>query len=123
MIVDASGFIKAIKLRKVEKLHEPKTTKLIFYELGNVLWKESRIFKRFSSAEAQAMLKDWILWIECNFDIYEPDWHATLAIALETGLSYYDASYLWLAKKVNEPIVTADKDLKKHWKAIDFKKL
>ena len=123
MIVDASGFIKAIKLGKVEKLREPKTTRLIFYELGNVLWKESKIFKRFSSAEAQAMLKDWILWIECNFDIYEPDWHSTLSIALDTGLSYYGASYLWLAKKVNEPIVTADKDLKKYWKAVDFKRL
>lgn len=123
MIVDASGFIKAIKLGKVEKLREPKTTRLIFYELGNVLWKESKIFKRFSPAEAQAMLKDWILWIGCNFDIYEPDWHATLGIALNTGLSYYGASYLWLAKKVNEPIVTADKDLKKYWKAVDFKRL
>jgi len=123
LIVDASGFIKAIKLGKVEKLREPKTTRLIFYELGNVLWKESKIFKRFSSAEAQAMLKDWILWIECNFDIYEPDWHSTLSIVLDTGLSYYGASYLWLAKKVNEPIVTADKDLKKYWKAVDFKRL
>jgi predicted nucleic acid-binding protein len=39
------------------------------------------------------------------------DFGAVLALSLETGLSAYDASYLWLARHLDVRLVTLDKQL------------
>ena len=36
---------------------------------------------------------------------------AVLALAFDTGLTAYDAAYLWLAHELNVPLVTLDKKL------------
>lgn len=42
---------------------------------------------------------------------------AVLALALETKLSVYDASYLWLARTFDAELVTLDQALARAWKA------
>jgi predicted nucleic acid-binding protein len=43
----------------------------------------------------------------------EVDQTAVSNLALETGLTAYDASYLWLANRLGASIVTLDKQLAK----------
>ena len=38
---------------------------------------------------------------------------AIVQLALETGLSTYDASYLWLARRLGAPLVTFDERLRR----------
>ena len=47
--------------------------------------------------------------IEVNFD-------AVFQLALDTGLTTYDASYLWLSRHIGAPLVTLDKKLAAHAK-------
>jgi predicted nucleic acid-binding protein len=42
-----------------------------------------------------------------------PDRVAVMALARRTGLSFYDATYLALARRMNAPIATLDKKLSK----------
>lgn len=39
------------------------------------------------------------------------DTFAVLTLALETGLTAYDAAYLWLSRELGAPLVTLDKKL------------
>jgi predicted nucleic acid-binding protein len=43
--------------------------------------------------------------------LYDVEALQVLAIANASGLSFYDASYLWLADKLSAPLVTLDKRL------------
>lgn len=42
---------------------------------------------------------------------HEVDYASVLDIALETGLTTYDASYLWLARALGAPLATFDQQL------------
>jgi len=44
------------------------------------------------------------------------DFSSVLELAIETGLSAYDASYLWLARHLAAPLVTLDRKLAAHSK-------
>lgn len=41
-----------------------------------------------------------------------------LALALETGLTAYDAAYLWLARESGAELVTLDAQLEKAWRKL-----
>ncbi|MCD6478645.1 MAG: type II toxin-antitoxin system VapC family toxin [Candidatus Diapherotrites archaeon] len=123
MIVDASGFLWAVRNRKLHKILAPKSITLIYYELGNVLWKENKIFKEASLEEACEIYQNWIQWIKNEFSIFEPKWKEVLQLSLKTGLNYYDAAYLWLVKKFNEPILTLDNDFKGLCETVKIKQL
>lgn len=45
--------------------------------------------------------------------ILEVDYEKIVAMAVETGLTTYDASYLWLTSTLRGELVTLDKQLKK----------
>jgi predicted nucleic acid-binding protein len=44
-------------------------------------------------------------------ELAPPQHKASLGIALDSGLSAYDAGYLWLARSLNLPLATFDKKL------------
>ena len=46
-----------------------------------------------------------------GIELYEVDQVEVLEIALDTGLSTYDASYLWLSRRLSIPLVTLDQRL------------
>ena len=69
---------------------------LLDFELANVCWKKCRRTPgqrpRFLSAYARRHL--------LTIELVAVDHDEALALAIETGLSAYDASYLWLARKL-----------------------
>ena len=44
-------------------------------------------------------------------ELAPPQYKAALAIALDAGLSAYDAGYMWLARSLNLPLLTFDQRL------------
>lgn len=82
---------------------------LIDYELANVAWKKLR------GAPASAVaIFDVLGGVgRLNVTHTHPDMVQVLALAAATGLTPYDASYLWLSKTLGLPLVTLDRALAK----------
>lgn len=68
--------------------------------------KRHRLNKKNVSEIAEGFLD---LKIEISFTDYEK----TFSLAIEYDLSFYDASYVFLAKSLQLPLLTLDKQLKK----------
>jgi predicted nucleic acid-binding protein len=85
-----------------------RTTTLAFYEVGNILstysggWDSDRIGKAL----------DLLLEI-CGdpLDLAPGDWRVAAELALAHGLSFYDASYVAIARRLGRGVLSADRDL------------
>jgi len=83
---------------------------LIFYEIGSYLRKYKKM-KEVSDNEIKEMIelfnynfeKSNIKEVRLNYEI--------LNLAIKENLSYYDAVYLYLARKYNLILISDDKDL------------
>jgi len=83
---------------------------LIFYEVGSYLRKYKEI-KKFSNNEIKEMKelfnyifeKSNIKEVRLNYEVFD--------LTIKENLSYYDAVYLYLAKKYNLILISDDKDL------------
>lgn len=104
-------------MRHLEGNH---TLDLAYYEIGNVIWKESALFGNISPSGARAMagyaariLNHMIvLRIETPEEASE-----TMELAIEQGLTYYDAAYLHRAEG-NQPLITEDDKLRMKAKGV-----
>jgi predicted nucleic acid-binding protein len=118
-VVDASVVAK-LYLREelsdiTEALFEAPGTKSffvpdIFYcECTNIFWKNVRRLK-IQPAYAQSSLRglmDLILFPVSSTELL----HDTLDLALEYGITAYDASYVALSEELKIPLITADRKL------------
>jgi len=80
---------------------------LLVQEIGNSLWKAIKR-KRITQENADKSLKNLS---DLGIALYQIDWteiSKVLQIAEKTGLTIYDASYLFLSKKTEAPVITAD---------------
>ena len=109
-VFDSSAIYKAIKSSKHAILSQGYTSPLAYYELGNIVLKNSTQFKFYSSIEAQDVLEicDIVLG---QMRIINPDMKDIYVIASKLHLSFYDATYVCLAQKLNMPLITLDKKL------------
>lgn len=85
-------------------LHAPR---LIDYELANVAWKKLR----HVPGAGVAILEMLAEVAQLNLRHADPDMAEVLTLAVATGLTPYDASYLWLARTLGVPLVTLDREL------------
>jgi predicted nucleic acid-binding protein len=93
------------------RLHAPA---LVAFELMNVAWKRSRN----QPAAAKLFLEAVELLDGLGLRFRGINQQEVVRLALETGLTAYDASYLWLARALEMPLVTLDKKLGAHAKNI-----
>ncbi len=84
-----------------------KAPALIVYEVTNAVWQAERR-GRISSAQA-----DEILLAASGLDLklVPLNWGESLPLARRFGRSVYNAAYLTLAERLNEPFITADERL------------
>jgi len=82
---------------------------LLPFELANVCLIKSR---RHPEQRA-ALMAAFRLYDRLSVEEVAVDHHETLALAGTTGLTAYDASYLWLARQLGASLVTLDKQLAK----------
>ena len=80
---------------------------LIEFELANVCVSKCRR----APAEREAFVASLALGRRLGIDLHSVDAPAVTRLALETGLTAYDASYLWLARRLGAELVTLDKAL------------
>lgn len=99
--------LKEDSVREIAELHAPS---LLTYEVGNLLWKATKL-KRIeeeegrSALEALAVLKirvhdfDWIDVAKCQ------------RLSSSLDLSVYDTAYVLLSRALRGPLITADEQL------------
>lgn len=100
---------------------ECAVSSLTEYEIGNVLWRENQQKKlkdprRIATIFSEAILPLRKMEIDSLADV--------LAVAIERNLTFYDASYAYIAENENMRLVTQDTDLLKKCKvAISIKEM
>jgi predicted nucleic acid-binding protein len=80
---------------------------ILAFEVGNVCCTKMRRYPQLKDQFLEAFEKFNALSIE-SIDI---DTRAVLELALDSGLTFYDASYLWLAQASGAELVTLDRKL------------
>jgi predicted nucleic acid-binding protein len=88
-------------------LHAPR---ILEFEVANAAWKRGRRFPH-RAQEFEDALEDLARW---PLEFRAIDRRAVARIAWATGLTAFDASYLWLARHLGVPLVTLDRKLAAH---------
>jgi predicted nucleic acid-binding protein len=108
-----------------DTLTEGTTITLAYYELGNALWRESRLLKRISIEEAEKSLSLMYAMLS-HMNAAEVDsekGNEVLQTAHKFNLTFYDAAYLTEAKKSSKTLVSDDIKLAKAAESLDVKTL
>lgn len=93
------------------------------YELGNVIWKE---YKYSLIKKWDKLLDEWseILSAITELTLYVDEIKEIENIAIKKNITFYDASYIYKAKKHGLKLVTRDQEiLEKFKETIDLLKL
>lgn len=80
---------------------------LMPFEMANICLK--KVIRH--PAERDRLLAGFALLDRMKIDTVEVEHEAVLLLAERTGLTAYDASYLWLAQQLNAELVTLDRQL------------
>jgi predicted nucleic acid-binding protein len=119
MIVDANVILRAFfpdeaqaQAQTVVRNHvagriQLKAPDLLPYELANAVWQAERR-GRLTADQANEILG---AMQGLQIEILPLDWGEMLPMARQTGRSVYDAAYLALAEKLDEPFITGDERL------------
>jgi predicted nucleic acid-binding protein len=82
---------------------------LIWFEVASICLKKVTIHP----SQREEILTAFSLAGELGIQIVDVDHRAVVELARKTGLTTYDASYLWLAQQVGGKLVTLDDKLQK----------
>ena len=77
---------------------------LLPFELTNVCWKKRRLHPE----QAEALMQGLRRFSRLRTRLVEVDHEEVLILAEASGLTAYDASYLWLARRLGVELVTLD---------------
>jgi predicted nucleic acid-binding protein len=77
------------------------------YEIANICVTKMRRHR----AQRDLLLAAFALLDRIDIEIVDVDAREVVALAEETGLTAYDASYLWLARRLDARLVTLDTEL------------
>ena len=120
-LIDTSALYPILLSGVTFNAEECAVTSLTEYEIGNVLWRESRQKKLKNPEKVATIFSEAIrplrkLEIDSIANV--------LAIAIQRNLTFYDASYAYIAEKENMKLVTQDTGLLKKCKlAISIKEM
>ena len=99
--------------QKLKLLGEGSITPLTFYEIGNAVWTESELLESLSKDDLGTLQEKItrILPTIWMFAVPFDDFAGILEIAKNERLSFYDSSFVHLARKRNLTLVTDDAKL------------
>ena len=103
-LFDEPDAARAGRLLDAGELHEPV---ILAFELTNIACTKARADPAQRSAFAADLADGLTMAIQWE----EVSYQAVMDLALETGLSAYDASYLHLAMTLGTPLATFDRGL------------
>ena len=87
--------------------HRLYAPQLLTFELMNVAWKRARK----QTAATGLFLQSLEILAELGVHYLGVDRRGVVELGLATGLTAYDATYLWLARSLGVPLVTLDRKL------------
>ncbi len=111
LLFDPSSIINLCTERKIERLLDGCTLNLAFYELGNAIWKQVHLHKALTPEEGSEALAALTEVYGQMRELPIEDASSILNIAVEEGLTFYDASYIHAAIKNEAVLVTDDRKL------------
>ncbi len=113
LLFDASSFIHALKIGRIDLLNDNYIQWLTIYEVLNGLWKEVYLVKTLTLEEVEK-LNQVIIEIMSYMNILSPRGFEKeiLETAIKLGITVYDSSYIVLAQKHGLILVTEDKELR-----------
>ena len=82
---------------------------LLEYELDNICVKKTRA----NPTDRNRLLEARAIAADMPIALLEVDHDAVITLAVKTGLTAYDAAYLWLARHYRAELVTLDKRLQR----------
>lgn len=113
-VVDASAlaavvFVEAEAVAVVERLGDARLVApaLLDFELANVCLTKLRRHPEMR----EALLTSFTMRARLALEIVAIDHDEVLKMAERTGLTTYDASYLWLSEQLRAELVTLDRQL------------
>ena len=104
LLFDEAEGPQILELIRGQRLAAPA---LFGYELANVCQMKCRR----QPAQREAFLAAYALHRRLGVAEHPVEHSKVLALAEATHLTHYDASYLWLARRLNVPLITLDKAL------------
>ncbi|MDE1857130.1 MAG: type II toxin-antitoxin system VapC family toxin [Candidatus Micrarchaeota archaeon] len=111
-LFDSSAIYAITRARRTELLIQSGTCSLARYELCNILLTERHVRKRISESEQKYLLSKLVRALGFMRIMSIADYEqGIIDTAIELGLSFYDASYVHLAKKSGMVLVTEDAKL------------
>ena len=110
-IYDSSAIINLCAKKSLDRLLEGETLDLAVYEAGNAVWRQVHLRKTLTREEGEKALTVLTETINNMKTAAIHDTTAVLNIAIEEGITFYDASYLHAAVKNNLTLVTDDERL------------
>jgi predicted nucleic acid-binding protein len=110
-IYDSSAIINLCAKKNLDRLLEGETLDLAVYEAGNAVWRQVHLRKTLTREEGEKALTVLTETINNMKTAAIQDTTAVLNIAIEEGITFYDASYLHAAVKNNLTLVTDDERL------------
>jgi len=109
-LLDASALYPLLLSDEPFNVEDYAITALTEFEIGNVIWKEKKSGKLKEPAEVATIFYNSIRALR---KIEIDSIANVLTVALVRNLTFYDASYAYLAEKENLKLVTADAELLK----------
>ena len=108
-LFDASAIFRAIKENKIDHLTGNYTVEIARYELGNIVWKDYFLKAKISKEEAETVMTA----IKHTLTIMEvlqitSNEEAVLKTSAQFKITFYDASYAYLAKAKELQLITED---------------
>ncbi len=108
ILADSSTIFRALASRKTMRVAGENSLDLARYEVGNAILKELVIFKVLSPEQAEVLAHEGETLFS-NMTMFSAlSEEEVLAVAFETGMSFYDASYLLTAKNWGLTLATED---------------
>ncbi len=99
----------------VKVLIDSSTASLAYYEIGNTLWKECNLLKEFNLKKATKIL-EFTASMMRSMKVVHPEENdlgsEVLHTANKRNITYYDATYLTIAKQSEKVLVTDDEKLR-----------
>ena len=124
-LLDANALLNIVRRlgeKSLKILKENYILTLTIYEVGNALWRETKLLKKLTMDEAEKVMKA-VVALTKFMQIVEPeDPIEILRISNRIETTFYDAAYVVVALRRNLTLVTDDKKLaakiEKHQDAI-----
>jgi len=110
-LFDSSSIINLCAKKRLDKLIQGSTLSLALYEVGNAVWKQVHLKRSLTREEGEKALSTLVEVLKRMNVILIEDCSAVLSIAVEEGLTYYDASYIHAADRNGLTLITDDERL------------